>query len=201
MTRQTFINKIRLLTAILFLVAGGSHVAAQKVALKSNLVSDGFLSPNLGVEVGLAPKWTLEAEGQFNGWILGHNKRWKHWAVQPEVRYWFCDRFGGHFVGAHVHGGQFNMGDINNGINFLGTDFSKLSDARFQGWFVGAGLSYGYAWILGRHWNFEPEIGIGYSYTRYDKFRCEGCGKKVETNKPHHYVGLTRVAINLVYLF
>ena len=28
-----------------------------------------------------------------------------------------------------------------------------------------------------------------------------GCGKKVESNKPHHYVGLTKIAINLVYLF
>ena len=47
----------------------------------------------------------------------------------------------------------------------------------------------------------EAEIGMGYSYTRYDKFRCSGCGKKVETNQPHHYVGLTKAAINLVYLF
>jgi len=45
------------------------------------------------------------------------------------------------------------------------------------------------------------EIGFGYSYTRYDMFRCPGCGKKVETNKPHHYVGFTKAAVNLVYVF
>ena len=46
-----------------------------------------------------------------------------------------------------------------------------------------------------------PEEGFGYSYTRYDRFRCTGCGRKVETDKPHHYVGPTKAAINLVYVF
>ena len=77
----------------------------------------------------------------------------------------------------------------------------KLKDTRYQGWFIGAGVSYGYAFILGRHWNLETEIGLGYSYTRYDRYRCSGCGKKVETDKPHHYMGPTKAAINLVYLF
>lgn len=105
------------------------------------------------------------------------------------------------FFGFHLHGGQYNIGGIDGKVKFLGTDARKLKDARYQGWLVGTGIAYGYAWILGRHWNLEAEIGLGYSYTRYDKFRCAGCGKKVETNKPHHYVGPTKAAINLVYLF
>lgn len=173
----------------------------QDVAVKTNLLSDAVLNPNAGVEIGLAPKWTLDVSGQFNGWTLSHDRRWKHWAVQPEARYWFCDRFAGHFVGLHAHGGQYNIGGIDGRINFLGTDARKLKDTRYQGWFAGAGISYGYAWILGRHWNLEAEIGIGYSYTRYDRFRCSGCGKKIETDKTHHYVGPTKAAVNLVYLF
>lgn len=174
---------------------------AQDVGLKTNLISDAVLSPNLGVEVGLAPKWTLDAIGQFNGWTLSHARRWKHWAVQPGVRYWFCDRFGGHFVGAHLHGGQFNMGGFDGRLNLFGTDARKLKDSRYQGWFAGGGVSYGYAWVLCRHLNLEGEIGIGYSYTKFDQFRCSGCGKKVATDKAHHYFGPTKAAINLVYLF
>lgn len=173
----------------------------QDVGVKSNLLADVLLNPNLGVEIGLAPKWTLDVSGEFNAWTLSHDRRWKHWAVQPETRYWFCDRFSGHFVGVHAHGGQYNIGGIDGKINFLGTDARKLKDTRYQGWFVGAGVSYGYAWILGRHWNLEAEIGIGYSYTRYDRFRCAGCGKKIESDKSHHYVGPTKAAVNLVYLF
>jgi len=184
-------------------VVGAFHTTllAQDVALKTNLLSDAVLSPNVGLEIGLSTNWTLDVTGQFNGWKLSHNRRWKHWAVQPEARYWFCDRFSGHFVGVHVHGGQYNIGGIDGLVNLLGTDARKLKDTRYQGWFVGAGVAYGYDWILGRHWNLEAEIGIGYSYTRYDRFRCAGCGKKIETDKTHHYVGPTRAAVSVVYLF
>ena len=176
-------------------------VSAQDIAVKSNLLSDALLNPNVGVEIGLAPRWTLDVTGQLNAWNLSHDRRWKHWALQPEARYWFCDRFGGHFVGLHAHGGQFNIGGFNGRLNLFGTDARKLADTRYQGLFVGAGVAYGYAWVLGRHWNLEGEIGLGYSYTRYDRFRCAGCGKKTETGRSHHYVGPTKAAINLVYLF
>lgn len=192
----------RMLLLLAIVVAGAFQtVRGQNVAVKTNLLTDGLLSPNLGVEIGLAPKWTLDVDGQLNAWTLSGNRRWKHWALQPEARYWFCDRFAGHFVGAHIHGGAYNIGGIDGRLHFLGTDARKLERSRYQGWFVGAGVAYGYAWILGRHWNLEAEIGIGYSYTRYDRFRCAGCGKKVEEDKPHHYVGPTKAAINLVYLF
>ena len=176
-------------------------VNAQDVALKTNILSDAFMNINAGIEVGLAPRWTLDVSGGFNAWTLSHNRRWKHWAVQPEARYWFCDRFAGHFIGIHVHGGQYNLGGIDINFKLLGTDFSTLKDTRYQGWFLGGGIAYGYTWILGRHWNFETEIGVGYSYTRYDRFKCAGCGKKIEKNKPHNYFGPTKAAVNLVYLF
>lgn len=174
---------------------------AQDVALKTDLLYDAFLNVGLGAEVGLAPRWTLDVEGGLNGWTLSHGRRWKHWAVQPEVRWWLCDRFAGHFLGVHAHGGQFNAGNIDNDISFLGTDFSKLSDSRYQGWFVGGGLGYGYDWVLGRHWNLEAEVGFGYSYVRYDEFRCAGCGKRTGEDLEHHYVGPTKAALSLVYVF
>ncbi len=192
----------KLILIMLFVVLGGSHLKAQDYAVKSNLVSDSFRNLNLGLEFGLAPKWTLDLSGEYNGWKVKKDAaRWKHWSVQPEARLWLCDRFAGHFFGLHAHGGQYNVGGLKNSLSFLGTDYSKLTDTRFQGWFAGAGISYGYAWILGEHWNLEAELGAGYSYTEYDRFNCMGCGRKIETQVPHHYLGLTKVAINLVYLF
>lgn len=192
----------RILYILAIFIAGAfQNIHGQNVAAKTNLLSDALLNPNLGVEAGLAPKWTVDISGQYNGWTLSDDKRWKHWAIQPELRYWLCERLGGHFFGVHLHGGQYNIGGFDGKIDFLGTDFRKLENARYQGWFVGAGIAYGYAWMLGRHWNIEAEIGVGYSYTRYDRFRCAGCGKKVESDKTHHYVGPTKAAVNLVYLF
>ncbi|MCD8292310.1 MAG: DUF3575 domain-containing protein [Prevotellaceae bacterium] len=187
------------LPVLLLLVS--TRAGCQEVAVKTNLFSDAFANINVGAEAALAPKWTLDLEGELNTWTLSHGRRWKHWALQPEARYWLCDRFGGHFLGVHIHTGQFNMGGFDGILNFLGTDARKLKDSRYQGWFVGAGVAYGYDWILSRHLNLEAEIGIGYSYTHFDRFDCAGCGKKAEAGKSHNYVGPTRAAVNLVYLF
>lgn len=188
------------LLIIIAAVAGVLTAEAQTAGVKTNLLSDVALSPNVGVEFKSAPKWTLELSGSLNAWTVDGHK-WKHWLVQPEVRYWFCEAFSGHFVGAHLLGGQYNLGNLNLNFKFLGTDFSRLRDHRYEGWGVGAGIAYGYAWVLGRHWNLEAEIGVGYIYTEADKYTCAECGRAIERKIPHHYVGPTKAAINIVYLF
>jgi len=195
--------KRNILILILMAIAMSASLPlkAQNVAIKTNLVADALLNANAGIEVGLAPKWTLDITGEFNGWKLSHERRWKHWLAMPELRYWFCDRFSGHFVGLEAHGGQYNIGGFDGKYNLLGTDARKLKDTRYQGWFVGGGITYGYAWILNRYWNLEAEVGVGYSYTRFDRFRCAGCGKKIESGNSHNYFGPTKLAVSIVYLF
>ena len=193
--------KIKLCVALLMALFAGMFASAQKVALKTNLLYDATATVNAGIEIGLAPRWTLDISGNFNDWTMSHNRKWKHWLVQPEARYWFCERFSGHFIGIHAHGGEYNFGNLKNGIKFLGSDFSKLTDNRYQGWYVGGGLSYGYAWILGKHWNLEAELGIGYIYTRFDKYPYAECGEKIEEDASHHYFGPTKLALSIVYLF
>lgn len=199
----SILTSIKLLTfSLLVVVTGVVTASAQDVAVKTNLLDDAaLLTANAGVEVGLAPKWTMELSGNLNAWELSDGKKWKHWLVQPEARYWFCERFSGHFVGAHLLGGQFNIGHIDLPFKFLGTDFRELKDHRWQGWMVGAGIAYGYSWILDRHWNIEAEIGFGWIYSRYDTFECADCGKKIDSDRPHNYVGPTKAAVNLIYTF
>lgn len=182
------------------LLAAAFSVNAQKVAIKSNLLYDALLTPSLGVEVGVAPKWTVDISGQLNAWAV-NDHRWKQWLVQPEARYWLCRRFSGHFFGAHLLGGQFNFGNIDLPFKFLGTDFRQLKDYRWQGWMAGAGLAYGYTWILNKRWSFEAEIGLGWVYSRYDTYRCANCGRKIESDKVHNYVGPTKAALNIIYNF
>ena len=189
-----------LIPLLLGILLSTTSAKAQDVAIKTNLLYDVSATVNLGVEVGLAPKWTLDLSGNLNAWNLNETQRWKHWLLQPEARYWFCDKFSRHFLGFHALGGQFNIGGLENNFKFLGTDYSQLTDKRFQGYGVGAGIAYGYALMLGKHWNLEFEIGVGYIYTNYDIFECAGCGRRVGQDI-HHYVGLTKTAINLVYLF
>lgn len=190
---------------ILFLaiiVAGITQpVMSQDIAVKTNIIDDALLDVNIGAEVAVAPRWSIDVPASFNFWTLSHNRRWKHWAVQPGVRYWFCEAIGGHFIGAHLMGGQYNIGGLDMDYKFLGTNFRKLRDERYEGWFVGAGISYGYSWILSKHWNIEGEIGIGWAYTRSDRYPCTRCGYKLQSGIVHNYFGPTKAAINIVYVF
>lgn len=194
-------NKRLGLCLILVMLTGWlGPVRAQSFAVKTNLIYDATATVNVGMELGLAPRWTFDLSGNLNTWSKNEYTKWKHWMVQPEARYWFCDRFSRHFIGAHLLTGAFNFGNINNNISFLGTDFSVLSDYRYQGYAYGGGLAYGFAFVLSKHLNLELEVGAGYVYLDYEKFECADCGRKVGEGN-HHYVGPTKAAINLVYLF
>lgn len=65
----------------------------------------------------------------------------------------------------------YNVADI----KWLGTE-----GERHQGWGAGAGISYGYSWLLSRHWNLEATVGVGYLYLKSDKYPCANCGRKQE---------------------
>lgn len=184
----------------ILILAAATLCHAQKVALKTNLLYDATLTANIGAEVKLAPQWTGDLSGNLNAWAI-NDHRWKHWLIQPEARYWFCQAFSGHFVAAHLLAGQYNFGNLDMNFKLLGSDFGKLKDYRYQGWMGGAGIAYGYSWILNRHWNIEAELGIGWVYTRYDEFECKDCGQKIQTDQPHNYFGPTKAAVNLIYSF
>ena len=194
-------NFLKIFFAVLCAFAVNSRANAQDIALKTNMLGDAMGSLNIGVEDRLAERWTMDLSGHLDPWTRKDGELWRHAFVQPEARWWFCDTFSGHFLGLHAHGGIFNVGGIDTDFKFLNSDFSILRDSRYQGWFAGAGIAYGYDLILGRHWNLELEIGAGYAYSRYDQFECDVCGSTLAEDLTHHYFGITKAAINLVFLF
>lgn len=162
-------------------------------ALKSNLLYDATTTINLGAEIKTHPKWTLELPVNYNPWTLSDGKKLKHILFQPEMRYWFCESFYGHFVGVHAHGAYYN-------VAHLGSLFSDhMNEYRHQGWLVGAGVSYGYHWILSDRWSFEATIGVGYAYLKYDDYKCEECGQKYPDNTKN-YFGPTKIGASIIYI-
>ena len=68
----------------------GISLPAQNVAVKTNLLYDATATLNLGAEIGLAPRWTLDLSANYNPFSFSDNRKWKHWMAQPEARKWFC---------------------------------------------------------------------------------------------------------------
>ena len=196
-------NKKLLLSTIL--IFQFTLITAQTAALKTNLLYDATSTINLGLEFKLKSNWTLDLSGNVNLWTFSGNKKMKLWLVQPEARWWTCHQFSGHFLGAHFHGGQFNMGGMlpwgfTNGKMFgrFGGQ-AAIMDNRYQGWLTGAGLSYGYHWILGKRWGLEATLGVGYAYIKYEKYPCTECGSKLADEKKN-YFGPTKAGISLIYM-
>ena len=75
---------------------------AQRTAIKTNALYWTTATFNAGVETRLSDKWTLDVSAGYNPFTFSDNKKLKHILIQPEVRYWLCSPFAGHFVGANV---------------------------------------------------------------------------------------------------
>lgn len=187
-----------LMPLILLLVAAfaADRADAQRVALKTNLAYLATTSPQLSLEARLGDRVTMELGGGFNLWNFQSGIRIKHWLAQPELRLWTCDVFNGHFLGLHVHGGQFNAGKLDIPVGRL----AHFKDSRYQGYFYGAGLSYGYQWVLGQHWNLEASLGGGYARFHYAKYPCTDCGTLLGEGN-YDYWGVTRATLSLLYVF
>ncbi len=161
-----------------------------RLAIKTNLLLDATTTMNLGFEVRVSPRWTMELMGYYNPWSWSDNRKWKTIAVQPEFRYWLCDPFAGHFLGVHAQWSHYNVGNL---------PFGSLKNNRYQGDLAGAGLSYGYSWFLGKRWALEATIGVGYNYMWYQRFDQEVCGNCYGWEHKN-YVGITKLGLNLSFL-
>jgi hypothetical protein len=145
---------------------------------------------NLGLEASMGQKWTIDLPVSYNPWEFAGNKKVRHWLIQPEVRYWLCEKFSGHFIGLHAHIGEYNMG----GISWIG-----LQDHRYQGSLYGAGLAYGYQWILSPRWSMEATIGLGYAFLSHAQYPCEKCATKIG-DQTQQYIGPTKAGVSLIYI-
>jgi hypothetical protein len=163
---------------------------AQQAGVKTNILYDATSTVNVGLEVGMARKWTLELPVNYNPWSFSNDRKWKHWLIQPEARYWLCEKFNGHFVGVHAHIGGYNISNL---------PLFGMKDYRYQGTLYGAGISYGYQWILNTHWSIEATLGIGYAYLDRSKYRCGRCEAKINDDV-RQYIGPTKAGVSLIYI-
>jgi long-subunit fatty acid transport protein len=196
-------------------------VNSQYFAVKSNMLYDVTTTFNFGVEYAFTDQWTLDVSANFNPWsfpqsekersgviVLEHGAKIKHWLIQPELRWWMCEKFEGHFFGAHFHTGQFNVGGLTFFPNGMADGFTDnegefhpdgLQHKRFQGWLLGAGVSYGYHWILTDRFSLEFTLGFGYTYLNYDKYGYQNFDPK-EAGRYMHYLGPTKIGITAVIM-
>ena len=163
-------------------------------ALKTNLLFDAALMPNIELEIPLGRRWSLNTEYIFPWWLIDGDR----YCLQvlsggAEVRYWTGNRLirpamAGHFLGLYAGGGKYDLQWQQNG---------------YQGeFFIAAGVSYGYARRIARNFSLEFNIGIGMLRTNYRHYRTEQNYEVLRwlENGNYTWFGPTKVKISLVWL-
>ena len=131
------------------------RTTAQKIAIKTNLLMDGAMAPNLGLEVVTGERTSLELD-------LGETKNpW--WAtegkalfIQPEYRYWFNGRpMTRQYVGLGLIGAHYDL---------------TFGSEHHHGNAVGAGLTVGYDVMLGKRLVLDCFGSVGAIYYKQRQF-------------------------------
>lgn len=177
-------------------IYGNVQRSLPRFAVKINLLYGlATLTPNISLEAALSRRSTLALSYSSNPWKykadLADNKKLLHGIAGLEYRYWFCERYSGHSIGARAFYSEYNVG---------GHDIPLLFDKeyRYKGNAFGAGVFYGYSLPVGRMWNIEFTAGVNVLRMDYDRYGCRTCdtnSRPFKKTRPAPSAG-----INLVFL-
>ena len=158
-------------------------------AVKTNILYDGALLPNLEAEWLINKRWSVALEGDVAWWKHDPSHRYYQLAVvSPEVRYWFrtSDLWHGMYIGLFAGGGLYDLENRKNG---------------YQGEGAMTGLSFGYMWPIGKHLSLEAGVGAGYMYTRYKEYEPADGHYLYQRTKSLNYFGPLRVKFSIGWRF
>lgn len=168
--------------------------AGRQLAVKTNLLYDAALVPNVGVEYHFGNGWSAGADWNCAWWAdEGRNRFWRIYGGELEVRRYFGGKregrpLSGHHVGAYCQGFTYDFALSPN----RGGQISELT--------YGTGVSYGYALPVAKSLNLDFCLGFGYLGGDYKVYvPQDGCYVWQET-RGRNYFGPSKFEISLVWL-
>jgi hypothetical protein len=174
----------------------GEETKQPRMALRTNLLYDATLSPNLGVDVRVDSAWTVGLLVGINAWDIDktENKKWRHALFSLRARKYRDSLFHkGYFEGDLIYS-HYNVGNVKFPFGL----YKSVKDRRLQGDLVALGGKYGYSWILARHWRIEAEAGVAVGYAWFKEYDCDHCGTYY--GKGDRIFLLPQLGINVVYI-
>ena len=187
----------RAVCALLLLLASVTG-KAQNLALKTNLLYDAVLIPNIGVEVSLGKQWTASADW-FYTWFSSDNRHryWQGYGGYLTVRRYFANHSTfhiphstfptGHHLGAYVLGLTY---DVEWGGRGYQADHFGF----------GAGVEYGYALPISNRLLLDFSIGIGFQDGEYKEYEPQGNRYVWQATRQRHWFGPTKAEVTLKWL-
>lgn len=134
-------------------------------ALKTNLLYDAVTLLNYSVEVPIGKHFSALLYHQVPWWTWGQNNHEyciRFMSLGTEAKWWFWrgvestnrrDKLTGHYLGVYAESGKW--------------DFQWKRSICTQGEHWSVGLSYGYAMPIGKYFNLEFSLSVGYASIPY----------------------------------
>lgn len=164
------------------------------LALKTNLLFDLALAPNIEVEVPLGKRWSVAGEWIFPWWLFEGDKYcFQILSGGLEGRYWPGRRhhrrvLTGHFVGFYAGAGKYDL---------------QWNRDGYQGeFYIASGISYGYVLPIGRNLSLEFSLGIGLLQTSYEHYHTLDNYQTLlwQDNGRFTWLGPTKAKISFVWM-
>jgi hypothetical protein len=169
-----------------------------RLAIKTNLLYDLALLPNLSLEAPFAANWSVVLNAAFSKWDTKSPEYWSHQVNYAglEIRRWWGNRQNspllGHFAGLYFTGGVYDLRLFTKNLDAFG---------YLSPWSWSAGAVYGYSIPLSAKMNLEFNLNAGYftgAYSAYNRSRCSDCYPEKKTGQKSYW-GPTGAGISLVY--
>ena len=180
--------------ALLFLALGSR---AQQVALKTNMLYDAALIPNIGVEIDLGKQWTASADGFYTWLSSDHRHRyWQGYGSYLTLRRYFGTTTP--FYGKGTGKGSHHIGAYALGLTYDVEWGGRGYQAAHFGF--GGGVEYGYALPIGSRLMLDCSIGVGFQDGEYKEYLPMDGHYVWQATRKRHWFGPTKAEVSLKWL-
>lgn len=162
-------------------------------AVKTNLLYDAALIPNIGFDVYMGRNWSATVNWEYAWWKSDRaHWYWRVYGGDIEIRRWFGRAADEKPLTGHHIGPYFQLVTYDFELGNWGHQARR--------WTKAAGISYGYSLPIRERLNLEFEIGIGYAWGHFYKYRPIDDHYVWQETVRRRYVGPTKIEISLVWL-
>lgn len=171
------------------------------MAVKTNMLYDVLLVPNIGMEFYLGKGWSLGGNWMYAWWKRDHRHRyWRLYGGELDIRRYFgrCTTerpLTGHHLG--LCGQLFTYDFETGGTGYMG---GKPGGTLWEKMNYAVGLEYGYSLPVTRRLNLDFVISVGYWGGEYHKYAPIGDCYVWKETRQRHWFGPTKAEISLVWL-
>ncbi len=170
------------------------------MALKTNMLYDAALIPNIGVEFYLGKNFSVSADWHYSWWNSGKNWYWRTYGGELSVRKWFGKQaklkpLTGHHLGVYGQALTYDFIWGKRGYMAGKPEGNIFDSANFA-----AGLEYGYSLPIAKRLNLDFTLGAGYMWGKYYEYITIDDCNVWQASKNRKWIGPTKAEVSLVWL-